>query len=87
MLNIREITERKEAGRRRLQERLQQALKMEAIGRLAGGVAHDFNNLLTAISGNLELAMLNLDRTDPLHQYLDEASKAARSAAELTRQL
>lgn len=89
VLNIREITERKEAERERgrLQEQLQQALKMEAIGRLAGGVAHDFNNLLTAISGNLELAMLNLDRTDPLHQYLDEASKAARSAAELTRQL
>jgi len=89
VLSIRDITERKEAERERgrLQEQLQQAMKMEAIGRLAGGVAHDFNNLLTAISGNLELAKLDLDPADPLHQYLVEASDAARSAAELTRQL
>ncbi len=89
VLNIREITERKEAERERnrLQEQLQQAMKMEAVGRLAGGVAHDFNNLLTAISGNLELADLDLAPSDPLHQYLVEASRAAASAAELTRQL
>ncbi len=89
VLNVREISERREAERERakLQEQLQQAMKMEAIGRLAGGIAHDFNNLLTAISGNLELARLDLDPSDPLDQYMVEASNAAASAVELTRQL
>ncbi|HMA93835.1 MAG TPA: PAS domain S-box protein, partial [Polyangiaceae bacterium] len=89
VINVRDISERKEAEQERgkLHEQLQQALKMEAIGRLAGGVAHDFNNLLTAIRGNLELAQLELDPSDPLHQYLAEASHASVSATDLTRQL
>ncbi len=89
VLAIREISQRKEAERERtrLQEQLQQAMKMEAVGRLAGGVAHDFNNLLTAISGNLELAKLEVDPLHPLSQYLAEASHAVALAAEVTHQL
>ncbi len=89
VLNIREITARKHAELERatLQEQLQQAMKMEAVGRLAGGVAHDFNNLLTVITGNVELACCDLSPADPLYQYLAEVTKAAESAASLTRQL
>ena len=82
VVNIRDISERN-----RLQEQLQQALKMEAIGRLAGGVAHDFNNILTVISGNVDLARIALNRADPLIRYLDNAMKASDSAASLTLQL
>ena len=86
---IRDVTERKEADeeRQRLAEQLQHAMKMEAIGRLAGGVAHDFNNLLMAISGNLELAMADLRPDDPLLETLREAGLAAESAAVRTRRL
>ncbi len=89
VLNIREILERKnpEEERSRLQEQLQQAMKMEAVGRLAGGVAHDFNNLLTVILGNAELARMKLVPPDPLLQSLDEIYNAAESAASLTSQL
>lgn len=89
VLNIRDITERKqaEAEREKLQGQLQQAMKMEAVGRLAGGVAHDFNNLLTGITGNIELALLELNPQDPLFATLREVAKAAESAASLTRQL
>jgi PAS domain S-box-containing protein len=79
---VREITERD-----RLEAQLRQAQKMESVGRLAGGVAHDFNNLLTAISGNVELALLDLRPTDPLYELLIEVHRAADSAANLTRQL
>jgi two-component system, cell cycle sensor histidine kinase and response regulator CckA len=82
VLNIREITERN-----KLQEQLQQAMKMEAVGRLSGGIAHDFNNLLTTIAGNVELAKMDLNPSDPLRQNLEEVYKAAQSAASLTRQL
>jgi PAS domain S-box-containing protein len=86
---LQDVSEQKRAEREqaRLQEQLQQATKMEAVGRLAGGVAHDFNNLLTVISGNVELAKLELNDADPLRQYLDGVSDAAASAAELTNQL
>jgi two-component system, cell cycle sensor histidine kinase and response regulator CckA len=89
VVNIREISERKNAEheRQRLQEQLQQAMKMEAVGRLAGGVAHDFNNLLTVIHGNVELARMNLTPSDPLLKYLDGIYSAAESAASLTSQL
>jgi PAS domain S-box-containing protein len=85
----RDITERRsaEADRRRLEDQLQHAVKMESIGRLAGGVAHDFNNLLTAILGNLELANDRLQSNDGVQELLGEARAAAVSAAGLTRQL
>ena len=72
---------------RRAEDRLQHAQKMEAIGRLAGGVAHDFNNLLTAILGYSHLALRNLKREDPLHEFVDEIQKAGNRAGSLTRQL
>jgi len=69
--------------------RLQQAQKMEAIGRLAGGVAHDFNNLLTVILGNtqLDLAERKLEPDDPSRLRLVEVEQAGNRAAVLTRQL
>jgi PAS domain S-box-containing protein len=73
--------------RRRLEEELRQAQKMEAIGRLAGGVAHDFNNLLAAIMGHGELMMRRLDATHPLHRHAEAIQKAAARGALLTRQL
>jgi CheY-like chemotaxis protein len=61
-------------------------MKMEAIGRLAGGVAHDFNNLLTAIGGNVELA--RMERLEPVRDdYLGEIQRAVKSAVSLTSQL
>jgi PAS domain S-box-containing protein len=82
VINLRDISERE-----RLQEQLQQAMKMEAIGRLAGGIAHDFNNILTVISGNIELARLDVNLFDPLNHCLDQIMKATESASSLTRQL
>jgi PAS domain S-box-containing protein len=70
--------------RLRLEERLTQAEKMEAVGRLAGGVAHDFNNLLTVISGYTELL---LARSDAGREHLSEIAHAAQQAASLTRSL
>jgi two-component system, cell cycle sensor histidine kinase and response regulator CckA len=87
--SARDISERKraEAERQRLEESLRHAQKLESIGRLAGGIAHDFNNLLTAISGNLSLAMLGEGGKTAIDDMLFEASRAAESAAHLTRQL
>lgn len=85
----RDITEFKKSQEEqsRLQEKLQQAMKMEAVGRLAGGIAHDFNNLLTAIIGNIDLARMSLDSSSSAMRYLDEIGAAAQGAASLTREL
>lgn len=79
---LRDITEHK-----RLEEELRQAQKMEAIGRLAGGVSHDFNNLLTVIQGHAQLLTLQLGEDHPLHSGADEIYRCARRAAGLTQQL
>ena len=86
---IADITDRKRAdeAQERLQAQLQQAQKMEAIGRLAGGVAHDFNNMLGAILGYAELALEVVPETDPVRGDLVEIRKAASRSAALTRQL
>ncbi len=69
------------------QGQLLQAQKMEAVGRLAGGVAHDFNNLLTAITGYTDLTLLGLDDGHELRPHVQEVRKAAERASGLTRQL
>ena len=73
--------------RKRLEDQLRHAQKMESIGTLAGGIAHDFNNLLTAIIGNAQLALAGLRPEDPLHDRLIEIENSGKRAAELTRQL
>jgi PAS domain S-box-containing protein len=80
--NGRDLTERL-----RLEAQLLQAQKMDAIGRLAGGVAHDFNNLLTIITSYSELALDSVPQNSPLERKIQEILLAARRAAELTRQL
>ena len=76
---------RAEQQRKRLEAKLGQAQRMEAIGTFAGGIAHDFNNLLGAIIGNIELAQLDLDDNAMSFRLLEEAFKAATQAADLTR--
>ena len=73
--------------RKRAEEELRQSQKMEAVGRLAGGVAHDFNNLLTVIKGNTELAIDELQPGSAVREELEEIGRAADQATSLTRQL
>ncbi|WP_437814709.1 ATP-binding protein [Sorangium sp. So ce1078] len=73
--------------RRRLEEQLLHSQKLEAIGRLAGGVAHDFNNMLTAIFGHRELAVRKVPPSSPVLEHLTQIGTAAERAAALTRQL
>ena len=73
--------------RRRLEEQLRGAQKMDAIGRLAGGVAHDVNNALAVILGFSERALRRLDPLDPLHHDLGEIVRTVERSASLTRQL
>jgi len=85
----RDITERKQAEEenRKLELQLVQAQKMEAVGRLAGGVAHDFNNMLSVILGHAEIALTQTRPDDPRYDDLQEILKAAARSAGLTRQL
>jgi PAS domain S-box-containing protein len=76
-----------EEEKSRLEEQLQQAQKMESVGRLAGGVAHDFNNMLCVIIGYANLALMDLSPAQPLHAHLEEIRQAAERSADLTRQL
>ena len=82
VVNYQDVTDRK-----RLQQQFFQAQKMEAVGRLAGGVAHDFNNLLTAILGSTDLLLETLPVDHPGRDEGAEIRKAALRAADLTRQL
>ena len=72
---------------RQLEEQLQQAQKMESVGRLAGGIAHDFNNLLTVINGMADLVIANLAEGDPNRQDLEQIRLAGDRAAALTGRL
>lgn len=85
----RDITDRRRAEeeKRILEERLQHADKMEAIGTLAGGIAHDFNNLLVGILGNADLAMEGAREDERVSYYLADIMAAARSAANLCKQM
>jgi PAS domain S-box-containing protein len=75
------------SDRKKLENQLQQAQKMEAVGRLAGGVAHDFNNMLGVILGNVDMAMEAIESGESPLTELSEINKAAEHSVELTRQL
>jgi PAS domain S-box-containing protein len=86
---IEDITERKLAEEKKsmLESQLRQAVKMEAVGTLAGGVAHDFNNLLQAIMGYAEILLMRKEETDSGYRESMEIMRAARRGGELTKQL
>lgn len=89
VVEFRDISEQRlaEEENKRLQEKLMQSQKMDAVGRLAGGVAHDFNNMLGAIIGYAELILVRMDGADPVYHDVEEILKAANRSAELTQQL
>jgi PAS domain S-box-containing protein len=79
---VQDMTEKK-----RLEDELIKAQKLESIGTLAGGLAHDYNNLLTVIMGNIELIKMDVSRTDKTYARLTAAESAAINARDLTQQL
>lgn len=85
----RDLTERREAQQRleQAQHAFFQSQKMDAIGKLTGGVAHDFNNLLAAVIGSLDLARRRLDEGGDVTRYIDNAMKAAERGATLTQRM
>ena len=89
MISVEDISERinKEKLYHETEIQLQQAQKMESIGRLAGGVAHDYNNMLGVILGNAELTLLKMDQQDSRRRFLDEIITAAKHSADITSQL
>jgi signal transduction histidine kinase/ActR/RegA family two-component response regulator len=84
---MRHTLQRNESERQQLEDQLRQSQKMEALGRLAGGVAHDFNNLLTIIKGHSELLLERLNVSDSIYKNGEQIHKAADRASSLTRQL
>ena len=88
-VEYRDITEKKQADKEKedLEGKLRQAQKMEAIGRLAGGVAHDFNNMLSVILGHVGMALADLKPSHPLYSNLEKIRNAGERSADLTRQL
>ncbi len=84
-----DITEAKKAEQEKavLEAQLQQAQKMESVGRLAGGVAHDFNNMLGVILGHADMALMGMDPSEPFYADFMEIRHAAERSADLTRQL
>ncbi len=86
---VRDVTERRriKEERQRLETRLQQTQKMEALGTLAGGVAHDFNNILAVITGYTELLMLEAEEDPGLCENLEQVLQASRRGADLVRQI
>ncbi|MGZ8447894.1 MAG: ATP-binding protein, partial [Candidatus Deferrimicrobiaceae bacterium] len=84
-----DITDAKAAAEalRRSEEKLRQSTKMEAVGKLAGGVAHDFNNLLSVITGYSELLLARIDGRNTARREIEEIHKASERAAALTQQL
>jgi two-component system, cell cycle sensor histidine kinase and response regulator CckA len=90
VLSVRDVSERElaESARRDLEQNLRQAQKMEAVGRLAGGVAHDFSNVLAVILGYSDLLSRDLPTGDPrMREYADGIVEAAHRAVGVTRQL
>ena len=89
LISVIDISDRKYADeeKSKLESQLQQAQKMESVGRLAGGVAHDFNNMLGVIIGHTEMALMKMEMGKPLNSNLTEIRKAAERSADLTRQL
>ena len=89
MVNFRDITERKlaQAERERLEQRLRQAEKMEAVGRLAGGIAHDFNNVLAGVFAYGEMLVEETPDGSPLKRYAQNVLTAATRGRALVEQI